>query len=112
MLLVNVAAWAVKQMGARFEHDSHARKNMPESSELPIVFDDVHVRVGHHADPAWHFAALQPEPPTVLIGPNGSGKTTLLRAAMGLVRPPAGTIWDQLSAIHRRRDGHSYSSGR
>ncbi len=27
-----------------------------------------------------------------LVGPSGSGKTTLLRAALGLVRPVAGTI--------------------
>ena len=29
---------------------------------------------------------------TAIVGPNGAGKTTLIRAALGLVRPAAGTV--------------------
>lgn len=36
--------------------------------------------------------AIEPGPPTVLIGPNGSGKTTLLRIAMGLEIPAKGAV--------------------
>lgn len=62
------------------------------ASELPIVFDDVHVVAGDTEILRGVSLRLTPGPPTVFIGPNGSGKTTLLRAAMGLVQPVAGTI--------------------
>ena len=38
-----------------------------------------------------------------LVGPSGSGKTTLLRAAMGLVKPVAGSILVDGQPAHRRR---------
>jgi len=64
----------------------------PDSSELPIVFDNVQVSAGN--TPILRGISLQitAGAPTVFIGPNGSGKTTLLRAAMGLVRPVSGSI--------------------
>lgn len=69
-----------------------------ESSDLPIRFDDVHVRVGPTTLLQGVSLSLHAGPPTVLIGPNGSGKTTLLRAAMGLVRPAQGRIqWGSTS---------------
>jgi tungstate transport system ATP-binding protein len=66
----------------------------PDSSpaDLPILFEDVHVRVGETALLDAVTLSLRRGTPTVLIGPNGSGKTTLLRAAMGLVRPTRGCI--------------------
>jgi tungstate transport system ATP-binding protein len=64
----------------------------PDSSELPIVFDDVHVTAGNTVILRGISLRITAGAPTVFIGPNGSGKTTLLRAAMGLVRPMAGTI--------------------
>jgi polar amino acid transport system ATP-binding protein len=36
---------------------------------------------------------VAPREKVALIGPSGSGKTTILRAAIGLVKPDAGTIW-------------------
>jgi tungstate transport system ATP-binding protein len=62
------------------------------SSELPIVFDNVHVAVGGTSILRGVSLCLAAGAPTVFIGPNGSGKTTLLRAAMGLVQPVSGTI--------------------
>jgi tungstate transport system ATP-binding protein len=62
------------------------------SSELPILFDDVHVAAGGTAILRGISLCLSAGAPTVFIGPNGSGKTTLLRAAMGLVQPATGTI--------------------
>jgi iron complex transport system ATP-binding protein len=35
---------------------------------------------------------VEPGEFVALVGPNGAGKTTLLRAALGLVRPSAGTV--------------------
>jgi len=72
-------------------------------SDLPLVFDQVAVRVGDTAilrDVSLRFTSGAP---TVLIGPNGSGKTTLLRAAMGLIPPAAGVIrWGEQSGAGPR----------
>lgn len=69
-----------------------APMQQPGSSELPIVFEDVHVSAGSTPILRGISLRITAGAPTVFIGPNGSGKTTLLRAAMGLVRPVAGTI--------------------
>lgn len=62
------------------------------STNLPIAFDNVSLRVREHLlidDVSLGFHAGAP---TALIGPNGSGKTTLLRLAMGLLRPTGGRV--------------------
>ncbi len=61
-------------------------------SDLPISFAGVSVtsRTVSLLDDV--TLTLSAGPPTVVIGPNGAGKTTLLRAAMGLLKPSAGTI--------------------
>jgi len=75
------------------------------TEELPIVLSGVHVSMGGTSmlrDVSLRISAGEP---TVLIGPNGSGKTTLLRAAMGLLRPSAGSIsWGGSADVppHRR----------
>lgn len=74
-------------------------------AELPIVLQDVCVRLGGVR--VLHDISLRLEPgaPTVLIGPNGSGKTTLLRTAMGLLRPETGRVtWGgrEHAAVTRR----------
>jgi tungstate transport system ATP-binding protein len=77
---------------------------IPESTDLPILFDDVHVRVGQTTLLQGVSLSLHAGAPTVLIGPNGSGKTTLLRAAMGLVRPTQGRIlWGSTSGTSPAR---------
>lgn len=63
-----------------------------DSTELPIVFDNVHVVAGNTAILRGISLRILAGAPTVFIGPNGSGKTTLLRAAMGLVKPVSGII--------------------
>ena len=62
------------------------------AAPLPIVFDDVHVRLGGAEVLRGISLRLEAGSPTVFIGPNGSGKTTLLRTAMGLLTPDAGRI--------------------
>jgi tungstate transport system ATP-binding protein len=69
-----------------------ARMEKTGSAELPIVFEDVYVSAGSTPILRGISLRITAGAPTVFIGPNGSGKTTLLRAAMGLVRPVAGTI--------------------
>src|SRR5512133_1549432 len=77
---------------------------IPESSDLPILFDDVHVRAGQTTLLQGVSLSLHAGAPTVLIGPNGSGKTTLLRAAMGLVRPSLGRVlWGSTSGTSPAR---------
>jgi tungstate transport system ATP-binding protein len=61
-------------------------------TDLPIVFEDVSVRVRDVAIIANVAFTLAPGLPTVVVGPNGAGKTTLLRLAMGLMYPTAGRI--------------------
>jgi tungstate transport system ATP-binding protein len=61
-------------------------------SDLPIRFEDVHVRAGTTKILDGVSLTITAGAPTVLIGPNGSGKTTVLRAAMGLIAPTAGDI--------------------
>jgi tungstate transport system ATP-binding protein len=64
----------------------------PQSSDLPIAFDAVEIRVGGTTILRDVTLRITAGAPTVLIGPNGSGKTTLLRAAVGLISPVAGVI--------------------
>jgi tungstate transport system ATP-binding protein len=64
----------------------------PAPSDLPIIFEGVHVNVGDTALLRDVNLRIDGGAPTVLIGPNGSGKTTLLRAAMGLMRPQQGRV--------------------
>jgi tungstate transport system ATP-binding protein len=61
-------------------------------TDLPIVFENVSVRVRDVAIIADVRLTLAPGLPTVVIGPNGAGKTTLLRLAMGLVSPTRGRV--------------------
>src|ERR1700758_5041709 len=61
-------------------------------SDLPIRFEDVHIRAGATMILDGVSLTIHAGAPTVLIGPNGSGKTTLLRTAMGLITPTAGDI--------------------
>ncbi len=57
-----------------------------------IRFDDV--TVGYRRHPAIHHvtATLTAGSLTAVVGPNGAGKSTLLKAAVGLLKPMAGTI--------------------
>src|SRR5215470_6901526 len=62
------------------------------ASDLPIVFDNVSVRVRDVAILERIALDLAYGMPTILIGPNGSGKSTLIRLAMGLLAPTAGVL--------------------
>jgi tungstate transport system ATP-binding protein len=62
------------------------------ATDLPIVLQDVSVRVRDLAILDRVSLWLTPGAPTVLIGPNGGGKTTLLRLAMGLLAPSSGQV--------------------
>ena len=71
-----------------------------QPSDLPIRFEDVTVSAGAVTVIDRMSLAIQPGPPTVLIGPNGSGKTTLLRLAMGLIPPSSGRVtWDGIVEV-------------
>jgi len=61
-------------------------------SQLPVVLEDVQVRVGATVILDRISLRLTAGAPTALIGPNGSGKSTVLRTAMGLVAPSSGRI--------------------
>ena len=60
--------------------------------DLPLVFDDVTLRVGGTTLLRDIDLEIAPGAPTLLVGPNGAGKSTLLRLAMGLVAPTQGRI--------------------
>ncbi len=60
--------------------------------DLPLVFDDVTLRVGGTTLLRDLDLEIAPGAPTLLVGPNGAGKSTLLRLAMGLVAPTQGRI--------------------
>ena len=62
------------------------------TSNLPVVFEGVSLRVGAVDVVRDLDLSLVPGAPTVLLGPNGSGKSTLIRLAMGLVTPTRGRI--------------------
>jgi tungstate transport system ATP-binding protein len=60
------------------------------TSDLPIVLEEVSVRVRGVTILDRIALKLEIGAPTVLVGPNGAGKTTLLRIAMGLLQPSRG----------------------
>lgn len=62
------------------------------TSDLPIVLEDIGVRIGAVTILDRISLTIGSGAPTVLIGPNGSGKTTLLRVLMGLQQPTSGHI--------------------
>src|ERR1700687_1513680 len=62
------------------------------SSDLPLVLDDVSLRVGATTILNRLSLSITPGAPTLIVGPNGAGKTTLLRLCMGLDAPSAGRI--------------------
>ncbi|MGE0279270.1 MAG: ATP-binding cassette domain-containing protein [Rhizobiaceae bacterium] len=62
------------------------------TSDLPILLEDVGVRIGAVTILDRVSLTIGSGAPTVLIGPNGSGKTTLLRVLMGLQAPTSGHI--------------------
>jgi tungstate transport system ATP-binding protein len=62
------------------------------ATDLPIVLQDVSVRVRELTILDRVSLWLAPGAPTVLIGPNGGGKTTLLRVAMRLLAPSGGQV--------------------
>ena len=75
-----------------------------EPSNLPIVFDDVSLRVGAVTLLDRIGLAITPGTPTVLIGPNGAGKTSLIRLAMALAAPSSGRIdWGGREQPHMAR---------
>ena len=65
---------------------------------LPLVFDDVGLRVGDR----WLLRdlsfQLEPGARTIVLGPNGAGKSLMLRLAHGLIEPTTGRIRWQGSA--------------
>ncbi|MGJ4943138.1 ABC transporter ATP-binding protein [Bradyrhizobium sp. HKCCYLS1011] len=75
------------------------------SSDLPLVLDEVSLRVGATALLDRVSLRITPGAPTLIVGPNGSGKTSLLRLCMGLVGPSQGHVsWGgrEVSAPARR----------
>jgi tungstate transport system ATP-binding protein len=62
------------------------------SSDVPVVLEDVSVRIGALALLDGVDLRIAAGAPTVLIGPNGAGKTTLLRVVMGLIAPSQGRV--------------------
>jgi tungstate transport system ATP-binding protein len=62
------------------------------TSDLPLSFERVSLRVGEVSIVRDLTLALAQGPTTILLGPNGSGKSTLLRLAMSLIAPTAGRI--------------------
>ena len=61
-------------------------------SDLPVVFEGVHVAVREIAILDDISVVLAPGAPTLLVGPNGAGKTTLFNLVAGDLVPDAGTI--------------------
>ncbi|CCE10451.1 ABC transporter related [Bradyrhizobium sp. STM 3843] len=75
------------------------------SSDLPLVLDEVSLRVGATTLLDRVSLRITPGAPTLIVGPNGSGKTSLLRLCMGLVGPSEGHVfWGgrEVSAPARR----------
>ena len=62
------------------------------TSDLPIVVEDIGVRLGAVTILDRISLTIGSGAPTVLIGPNGSGKTTLLRVLMGLQASTSGRV--------------------
>ncbi|HEV2009477.1 MAG TPA: ABC transporter ATP-binding protein [Candidatus Limnocylindria bacterium] len=60
---------------------------------------------GYGGVPVLHDVSLTvaAEAITVVVGANGAGKTTLLRAISGIVRPSAGSVRVNGTAVERRR---------
>ncbi len=60
---------------------------------------------GYGGVPVLHDVSLTvaAEAITVVVGANGAGKTTLLRAISGIVRPSAGSVQVNGTAVERRR---------
>ncbi len=61
-------------------------------SDLPVVFEGVHVVARSVTILENLNLSLDAGSPTVLVGPNGSGKTTFLRIAMGMIAPVRGRV--------------------
>jgi len=59
---------------------------------FPLTLDQVLVRRRGKAVIGPTNLVLQPDGPTIIIGPNGSGKTTLLRVMHGIERVTSGTV--------------------
>ena len=65
---------------------------MPRPDPAPVELAGVTVSVGEHRLVEDLSLRLEPGDWHAVLGPNGSGKTTMMRAALGLVRPAAGTV--------------------
>ncbi|HEY5609233.1 MAG TPA: ATP-binding cassette domain-containing protein [Alphaproteobacteria bacterium] len=75
-----------------------------EPSNLPIVFDDVSLRVGAITLLDRIGLGIPAGSPTVLVGPNGAGKTSLIRLGMALAAPSSGHInWGGREQPHMAR---------
>lgn len=59
---------------------------------FPLKLDQVFVRRKGKSVIGPTDLVLQPQGPTIIIGPNGSGKTTLLRVMHGIERVTSGTV--------------------
>ena len=57
-----------------------------------LSIKDLEVRLGRRAVLSGVSLALERGTITSLLGPNGAGKSTLLRAALGVLRPAAGSV--------------------
>ena len=61
-------------------------------SDLPLVLDDVSLRLGDTTILDRVSLTIVPGAPTLVVGPNGAGKTALLRLGMGLTAPSSGCV--------------------
>ncbi|MEX2162164.1 MAG: energy-coupling factor transporter ATPase [Anaerolineales bacterium] len=82
--------------GASSRNGQHPNRSGPAERGLePPVFEVRDLSFNYGSLPALHGAALRVEAGDFLaiVGPNGAGKSTLAKHLIGLIKPPAGTVF-------------------